>query len=130
MFRNNGRNQHPSTPRKGSGFFGGLGIKSEGIPLRKSRNAAAAASAPSPNPLPPQEQRLAQPIPPKIGIWELPSPSSFSSRRDPIPPSLWELGKKELNPPKQTLPLHVQLLPPGEAARETGAHVTDVNRII
>lgn len=70
------------------------------------------------------------PSPQKIGIWELPSPSSFSNRRDPIPPSLWELGKKELNPPKQTLPLHVQLLPPGEAARETGAHVTDVNRII
>lgn len=38
--------------------------------------------------------------------------------------------KKKINPPKQTLPLHVWLLPPGETERETEPHVTDVNRII
>jgi len=33
-------------------------------------------------------------------------------------------------PPKQTLPRHVRLFPPGETDIESGAHVTDVNRIV
>lgn len=44
--------------------------------------------------------------------------------------ALRALEKKKINPPKQTLPLHVWLLPPGETERETEPHVTDVNRII
>lgn len=64
MFGDNGRNLHPSTPRKG---FGVLGIKREGI-MECCCCLCSNPSASSPNPLSPLEQLLAQPITPKIRI--------------------------------------------------------------